>query len=217
MRARDAEEVGRRVLRRDDGDLGVTVLDCLAREILHHRRVVGQVVGGGHHLGRGERHDGGDALEAARDEFVRRLHEVGVREPHALAARLELQEQVILFDLLPQRRPRKALAVTAHEDGRVHAREHGGLSRGGLRKARRGEAGVNGDGVLRDEAAQGGTDLGVDGVVRCGGAHAHAVDEEEDDSQRPTAFASFLSSARAFGSSLAFSSAVTKHSFAFLK
>ena len=120
------------VLGRDDGHVGVAVLNRLAREVLHQSLLVEEVVQRGDDLGCRESHHRGDALEAARDEFICRLDEIGVGEFDALAAGLELEEKVVLLDFLAEAGAGEALAVPAHEKGGVDAGEHGGLASGGL-------------------------------------------------------------------------------------
>ena len=151
--AGDAEEVVGGILRGDGGDVGVAVLDRLAGEILHESLVVREVVDGGDGLRRGEGHDGGDRLEAARDKLVRGVHEIGVGELDALSARLERKKEVVVLDLLSEGRARKAFAVPPHEDRSVDAGEHGGLSGCRLRQPIDGETGIDRDAMALDQAA----------------------------------------------------------------
>ena len=174
---REREEVLRRALRRDDGDVGVPVLDRLAREVLHERAVLHEVVGRQDDLGRRQGHDRRHRLEAAGLQLLGGVHEVGVGERDLLPALLELQEEVVLLDDLPQRRTREALAVLAHRHRAVHAREHGGLAGRGLRQPLDLQARVDRLRVAVDEAAKRRANLVVDGVIRGLGPHADAIYE----------------------------------------
>ena len=124
------EEMLRRALRRNDRDVGVAVLYRLAREVLHDRGVVHKVLDGGDRLRRREGHDGRHRLESAHGEFVDGIHQIRVGEADLEASLPKLEEQIVLFYDLPQRRTGEALAVPPHRLCAVDAREHRRLAGG---------------------------------------------------------------------------------------
>lgn len=148
-----------------------------ARNVVGDGEVVLKVILCGDNLRLGESHDGGDGLEAADAEVVDAVDHVGIGEAATDAFASEVDEKVVFFDEPAERRAGEAFAVAAHELGGVDAREERGLSCGGLGKAGRAEACVDGHRVVGDEVAEVRADAGVDRIVWGWGTKAKAVDE----------------------------------------
>ena len=161
----ETEEMLRRALRRNDRDVGVAVLDCLARQILHERTILHQVLRDLNRLGNRKRHHGRHGLEPPRTDLIRRIHEIGIGEADALVALAELEKEVVVLNDLLQFGSRKPLAMLPDRRRTVHPGEHRCLTRRRLGQALHAEAGVNRLRVPLDETPQRRADLLVQGVV----------------------------------------------------
>ena len=177
----DGKEMLRRPLRRDDRDVGVPVLDRLAREILHEGTVVGQFIRRRNHLGRRQGHDGRHRLEPACRQLRRRVDEIGVGELHLLAAPLEFEEEIVVFDDLPQGGTRKTLAMSADRLGTIDAREHRRLARRRLRQPLDAQTGVNRLRMTFDETPQRRTHLRIHRIVRRRCLQSNTVNKEKNN------------------------------------
>ena len=175
----------------DDRDVRIAVSDCLAGQVLENGTIIREIGDGGDRLRRRKSHHGRHRLESSCLKFVCGFNQVGIRELHLLAASLELQEEIVLGDEIPKSWPREAFTVLPHELWSVYAREHGGLSSGGLGKPGNVEIGINWNAVPLNQPAKSRAHLGVDRVVGGGLPNADAVNEEEDELHRPYDFISF--------------------------
>ena len=104
----------RRALRRYNPDIGITVLNRLARQILHERCVFHKIVYRRYNLGRGKCHHGRDRLIATRLQLLGGIDQVGVCEFYLFAAPLKLKKKIIVLDYFSERRTGKTFAVLAH-------------------------------------------------------------------------------------------------------
>ena len=173
----ETEEMFRRTLRRDDRDVGIAVLNRLARQVLHERTVLHQVLRNRNRLRGRERHDGRHGLEPPRADLVRRIHEIGVGEPDALVALPELEKKVVVLDDLAQLRSRESLAMLPDRRRAVHPGEHRRLTRRRLGQPLHTETGVNRLRMPLDETPQRRTDLLVQGIVLRRLTQSNAVNE----------------------------------------
>lgn len=177
VRAREAKQVLGRARRRNDGNVGIAILNRLAREILQEGLVVLKVCNCRDGLRRRQGHHRRHGLEPPIRQFVRRLNEIGVGELHAPPALLQFKEEVVARDDLPKFLAGETLAMTANRLGAVDAREHRRLPGRGLRDARDAQAGVNRLRVPRQETPQRRTDLRIQGILRRGLPDADPVNE----------------------------------------
>ena len=180
---RERKEMLRRTLRRDDADVGIAVLNRLARQVLHQRPVFHEVVRRRDHLGRRQRHHCRHRLVAPRNQLFRRLDQIRVGKAHLLVALAQLEKKVVLLDDLPKRRPGEPFAMPAHRLRTIHPREHRRLPRRRLRKALDAQTRVHRLRMFLEKTAQRRTHLRVHRIVRRRVAHADAIDKEEDDFQ----------------------------------
>ena len=161
----EAEEMLRRALRRNDRDIRVAVLDRLARQVLHERPILHQVLRDRNRLGGRERHDGRHGLEPPRPDLIRRIHEIGVGEADALVALPKLKKEVVVLNDLPELGSRKSLAMSPKDRRTVHPGEHRRLTRRRLGQPLNPETGVNRLRVPIQETPQRRTNLLVQGIV----------------------------------------------------
>ena len=180
---REAEEMFRRALRRDDGDIGIAVLDRLTREVLHERAVLHQVLGDGNRLGGRERHHGRHGLEAAGADLLNRIDKIRIRETNPLVPAPQLHEEIVVLDDLAELHARKPLAVLPERRRAIHPGEHRRLPCRGLRQPLNPQAGVNRLGMLLNKTTKRRTDLRIQGIVRRRLSQAHTVNKEINDFQ----------------------------------
>ena len=154
-----------RTLRRNDGDVGIAILDRLSRKVLHERTVLHQVLGNGNRLGRRKSHNGRHRLEPARTNLLNGVDEIGVCESDAFVTLLELEEEVIVLDDLAELRSRKPLTVFPKRHRTVHTSEHRRLASRRLRKPFHPKTGINRFRMSFDETPKRRTDLLVQGIV----------------------------------------------------
>ena len=175
--AREAKEVLGRTGRRDDRNVGIAVLDRLARQVLKNRVIVHQVVDRRDGFRRRQGHHGRHRLEATGGQLICRIDQIGVRKLHATAASLQFEKEIVGLDDLPEFGSGKAFAMASHRLGAVDAREHRRLAGCGLRGSRNAQACVNGRSVALDQTPKRRTDLRIQRVLRGRRSEADAVDE----------------------------------------
>lgn len=124
----EIEKVDGCCFRRNDWDIGETILNRFASDILEDGLIFEEIVNRRNRFGLSESHHGRYGFESSFNQFLWGIDQICVREFYSFAAPRQFHEEIVFLYFGAQTRPWETFAMMTHKYRRVDAGKHSCLT-----------------------------------------------------------------------------------------